>query len=49
MENISVDFRTLNHPEESVNTNNTGDESEWENDFSTDISDFNSSDFEVSS
>ena len=38
IENTSVDFDTLNYAEESINTCDTGDESEWESDFYTHIS-----------
>ena len=38
IENTSFDFNTLNYAEESINACDTGDESEWENDFYTDIS-----------
>ena len=37
IENTSVDSNTLNYPEESINTYDTVDGSEWESDFSTDI------------
>ena len=43
VENTNVDFNTLNYPEESINKWDTGDESESENDFHTDISDNDSS------
>ena len=33
------DFTTLNFPEESINTYDTGDESEGGSDFSTDVGD----------
>ena len=33
----------LNYPEESINTYDTGDESEWDRDFSANISDYDSS------
>ena len=34
---LSTDFSTLNYPVERINTCETSDESEWENNFSTDI------------
>ena len=34
----SFDFKMLNFPEESISIYNTGGESEWESDFSTDTS-----------
>ena len=37
-----VDFNTLNYPEEIINRYDTGDESQWESDFSTDISKYDS-------
>ena len=37
----------LNYAEESINTYDTGDESEWESDFSIDISDYDSSDSDL--
>ena len=43
IENTSVNFNTLNYPEKSVNTYVTDDESEWERDFSTYISNYDSS------
>ena len=43
IENTSVNFNTLNYPEKSVNTYDTDDESEWERDFSTYISNYDSS------
>ena len=43
IENTSVNFNTLNYPEKSVNTYDTDDESEWECDFSTYISNYDSS------
>ena len=38
IDNASVDFNKWNYPDESINTYDTGGESEWEIDFSTDIS-----------
>ena len=43
IENTSVNFNTLNYPEKSVNTYDTDDESEWERDFSTYTSNYDSS------
>ena len=37
LENTSVDFNTLNKLEGSINTYDTGGESGWESDFSTDV------------
>ena len=42
-----VAFKMLNYAEESINTYDTGDKSEWESDFSTDISDYDSSDSDL--
>ena len=42
-ENTSVDFNMLNYPEESVNSNYTGNKSKWNSDSTTDISDYDSS------
>ena len=44
IENTSVD--RLNYPKESINTYNTGDESEWKKEFSTDESDYDASGFD---
>ena len=37
--NTSVIFNTLNYPQESINTCNTRDHSEWQSDFSLNVSD----------
>ena len=42
IENTMVDFNTLNYSEEIINRYDTGDESEWESTFSTDISKYDS-------
>ena len=36
-EDSSANFNTLNYPEESINPYGTSDESKWESNFSTDI------------
>ena len=38
IDNASVDFNKWNYPDESISTYDTSGESEWEIDFSTDIS-----------
>ena len=43
IENARVDFNALNHPEKSINKYDTGDGSEWEKEFFTNISDYDSS------
>lgn len=47
LEKPSVDFDTLSYPEESINAYDTGDESAWKSDFSTDASDYDSLDSEL--
>ena len=37
--NTSVDFNTLNYPEGNINIYDTGNESDWESNFSTSTSD----------
>ena len=47
-ENTNVDFNMLNYQKKIINTCNSGDESEWESDFSIDISDYDSLGTDVS-
>lgn len=46
-EHASIDFNVLNYLEETVNTYNTGDESERKSDFFADISNYDSSRTEI--
>ena len=47
IEHASIDFNVLNYLEETVNTYNTGDESERKSDFFADISNYDSSRTEI--
>ena len=49
IENTSFDFNTLNYQEESINAYDLGHESEWQSDFTRNVSEFDSlgSDFSL--